>query len=191
MVARAVADGFPDGVGFVRLAGVTDPAQVPQAVLTALQVRDVATTTAEEQLLGHLRDRAALLVLDNCEHLADACALLAERLLESCSRVRLLATSREPLAARGEVPSALDPLPLPAGDAVPADLAASTAVQLFVDRARGPWPDFRLGEDNAVAVAEICRHVDGIHWRWSWPPRGWRRSPSRNSPTGWAIASPC
>jgi predicted ATPase/DNA-binding SARP family transcriptional activator len=160
--ARAAADGHPDGVGFVRLAGVTDPAQVPQAVLAALQVRDVATATAEEQLLGHLRDRAALLVLDNCEHLADACALLAERLLESCAGVRLLATSREPLAARGEVQSALDPLPLPAEDVAPADLAASTAVQLFVDRARGALPDFGLAEDNAVAVAEICRHLDGI-----------------------------
>jgi predicted ATPase len=78
--------------------------------------------------------------------------------------VRLLATSREPLAARGEVQSALDPLPVPTGDAVPADLAASTAVQLFVDRARGTLPDFDLGEDDAVAVAvaEICRHLDGI-----------------------------
>ncbi|HST64415.1 MAG TPA: tetratricopeptide repeat protein, partial [Mycobacteriales bacterium] len=160
--ARTVAAGFGDGVGFVRLAGVTDPEQLPQAALTALQVHDVATVTAEDQLLGHLRDRAALLVLDNCEHLADACALLAERLLESCPGVRLLATSREPLAARGEVQSALDPLPVPAGDAPPADLAGSTAVQLFVDRARAALPDFDLGDDNAGAVAAICRHLDGI-----------------------------
>ncbi|NEM04991.1 BTAD domain-containing putative transcriptional regulator [Geodermatophilus normandii] len=159
--ARAAAGGSGDGVGFVRLSGVTDAAQVAPAVLAALQVRDVPTATAEDHLLGHLRDRAVLLVLDNCEHLADACAVLAERLLESCPEVRLLATSREPLAARGEVQCALDPLPVPT-DADTAQVAASAAVQLFVDRARSVLPDFRLGDDTAGAVADICRHLDGI-----------------------------
>ena len=159
--ARAAAAGSPDGVGFVRLAGVTDPAQVPHAVLAALGVRAVPTCTAEDQLVGHLRDRAVLLVLDNCEHLPDACAVLAEELLESCAGVRLLATSREPLAARGEVQYALDPLTVPSGGAVGADLPASTAVQLFVDRARTALPDFRL-DDDAAAVGEICRHLDGL-----------------------------
>ena len=160
--ARAAAAGSGDGVGFVRLAGVSDPAGVPHAVLAALGIRDVPTATAEDQLLGHLRDRAALLVLDNCEHLADACALLAERLLESCPAVRVLATSREPLAARGEIQCALDPLPVPAGAAAAAEVTASAAVQLFVDRARAALPDFTLGEDDATAVAEVCRHLDGI-----------------------------
>ncbi len=113
--ARAAGERFRDGVGFVRLAGVTDPGQVPPAVLAALRIRDVATATADEQLLGHLGNRAVLVVLDNCEHLADACALLAEQLLESCPQVRLLATSREPLAARGEVQYAIDPLARAAG----------------------------------------------------------------------------
>jgi predicted ATPase/DNA-binding SARP family transcriptional activator len=160
--ARAVAADAPDGVGFVRLAGVTDPVQVPHAVLAALGVRDAPTSTAQDRLLGHLRDRAVLLVLDNCEHLADACAVLAEELLESCTGVRLLATSREPLAARGEVQYALAPLAVPSGAAVGADLRASTAVQLFVDRARTALPDFRLGDDDAAAVGEICRHLDGL-----------------------------
>ncbi|MBB3084772.1 AfsR/SARP family transcriptional regulator [Geodermatophilus sabuli] len=161
--ARAVAAGFGDGVGCIRLAGVTDPAQVSSAVLPALEIRDVATTTAEEQLLGHLRDRSVLLVLDNCEHLADACALLAERLLESCPGVRLLATSREPLAARGEVQYAIDPLPVPPAAADPAELTASAATQLFLDRARGTLPDFAVrGEADAAAVADICRHLDGM-----------------------------
>ena len=160
--ARAAAAGLPDGTGFTRLAGVTDPAQVPHAVLAALDVRDAPTATAEDQLVGHLRERRALVVLDNCEHLADACAALAEQLLETCPDVRLLATSREPLAARGEVQYALEPLPVPAGDAAPADLAASTAVQVFVERARSAVPDFELGEDNAAAIAEVCRHLDGI-----------------------------
>ncbi|WP_448625402.1 ATP-binding protein [Geodermatophilus sp. URMC 64] len=160
--ARAAAERFGDGVAFVRLAGVTDPGQVPSAALAALGIRDVATATAEDQLLGHLRDRSVLLLLDNCEHLADACALLAERLLESCPAVRLLATSREPLAARGEVQYAVDPLPVPGGEQGVADVVGSAAVQLFVDRVRAALPDFALGEDNAVAVAEICRHLDGI-----------------------------
>jgi predicted ATPase/tetratricopeptide (TPR) repeat protein len=101
-------------------------------------------------------------VLDNCEHLADASAVLAERLLESCPDVRLLATSREPLAARGEVQCAIDPLDVPAPDAATADLAGSTAVQLFVDRAQSTLPDFRLDPENSTAVADICRHLDGI-----------------------------
>lgn len=161
-VARAAAAGLADGTGFTRLAGVTDPAQVPHAVLAALDVRDAPTTAAEDQLLGHLREREALVVLDNCEHLADACAVLAERLLETCPHVRLLATSREPLAARGEVQYALEPLPVPTVDTPPVDVTASTAVQLFVDRARSAVPDFELRDDDAAAVAEVCRRLDGI-----------------------------
>jgi predicted ATPase/DNA-binding SARP family transcriptional activator len=160
--ARAAAPRFRDGVVLVRLAGVTDSGQVPSAALAASGIRDVATATAEDQLLGHLRDRSVLLVLDNCEHLADACALLAERLLESCPAMGLLATSREPLAARGEVQYAVDPLPVPGGEQGLADVAGSAAVQVFVDRVRAALPDFALDEDNAVAVAEICRHLDGI-----------------------------
>ena len=160
-VARAVK-GFADGVGFVRLAGVADDEQLPGAVLAALDVRDVPTVTADEQLFGHLRDREVLLVLDNCEHLADACAVLAERLLESCPRVTLLATSREPLAARGEVQAALDPLAVPPVGADRSDLATNTAIQLFVERAQSALPDFRLDDTTTAAVADICRHLDGI-----------------------------
>jgi predicted ATPase/DNA-binding SARP family transcriptional activator len=161
--ARAAAERFGDGIGFVRLAGVTDPGRVPAAALAALDIRDVATATADDQLLGHLRDRTALLVLDNCEHLADACAVLAERLLESCPAVRLLATSREPLAARGEVQYAVDPLPLPAEAAAADELTAGAAAQLFLDRARGGLPDFTVrSEADAAAVADICRHLDGM-----------------------------
>ena len=161
-VVRAAAGSFSDGIGFVRLSGVSDAAQIPLAVLAALDVRGVPTATAEDQVLSHLRDREVLLLLDNCEHLADACAVLAEQLLESCPRLRLLATSREPLAARGEVQCSLDPLAVPSSHADPAELAASTAVRLFVERARNALPEFRLGDDNTTAVAEICRHLDGI-----------------------------
>ena len=161
-VARAAEDDFADGVGFVRLAGVAEEAEVPMAALSALDVRDVPTATAEEQVLGHLRDREVLLLLDNCEHLADACAVLAERLLESCPRLRLLATSREPLAARGEVQAFLEPLPVPPTGAARADVETSAAVRLLAERAQSASPDFRLGDDNIAAVAEICRQLDGI-----------------------------
>ena len=160
--ARDTADLSPDGVGFARLSGVTDPDQVARAVLTALDLRDVATATAEDQLLGHLRDRTVLLVLDNCEHLVDACALLAESLLESCPRVRILATSREPLAAGGEVQYSIDPLGLPPTSAAPEQLLSSAAVQLFVDRATAALPGFVLDAETGSAVADICRHLDGI-----------------------------
>jgi predicted ATPase/DNA-binding SARP family transcriptional activator len=161
--ARAAAERFGDGVAFVRLAGVTDPAQVSSAVLAALEIRDVATATAEDQLLGNLRARSVLVVLDNCEHLADACALLAERLLESCPDVRLLTTSREPLAARGEVQYAIDPLPVPPEAADAAALTGRAAAELFLDRARAARPDFSVRDPaDAAAVADICRHLDGM-----------------------------
>jgi predicted ATPase/DNA-binding SARP family transcriptional activator len=160
--ARVTADLSPDGVGFARLSGITDPDQVARAVLTAFDVRDVATATAEDQLLGHLRDRAVLVVLDNCEHLVDACALLTEGLLETCPRVRILATSREPLAAGGEVQFSIDPLGLPPASAAPEELLSSAAVQLFVDRAAAALPGFILDRDSGPAVADICRHLDGI-----------------------------
>src|SRR3954454_6653698 len=160
--ARAAAEHFGDGAAFVRLAGVTDPAQVCSTVLAALEIGDVPPRTAEDQLLGHLEDRSVLLVLDNCEHLRDACALLAERLLETCPDVRLLATSREPLAARGEVQYAIDPLPVPPEDADAAGLTGSAAAELFLDRARAARSDLDLRETDAAAVADICRHLDGM-----------------------------
>ena len=159
---RALAGDFPHGVGVARLAGVADPDLLPETVLTALGVREAPTTTPEDQLLGHLRDRTTLVVLDNCEHLIDACAVLAERLLESCPALRLLATSREPLAARGEVQCAVDPLAVPPEQADLDEAMESTAVQLFVDRAKSALPGFRLDAGNARAVADICRHLDGI-----------------------------
>jgi predicted ATPase/DNA-binding SARP family transcriptional activator len=160
--ARALAPQFPHGVGVARLAGVSDPDLLPEAVLTALGVREAPTTTPEDQLLGHLRERTALVVLDNCEHLIDACAVLAERLLESCPGLRLIATSREPLAARGEVQCAVDPLAVPPDGAGVEETVVSTAVQLFVDRAGAALPGFRIDAGNARAVADICRHLDGI-----------------------------
>ena len=188
--ARVIGDDFSDGVAVARLAGVTEAGQLPDAVMGALDVTDAPTTTAEEQLTGHLRERDLLLVLDNCEHLVDACAVLAEHLLESCPGLRLLATSREPLAA-GEVHAPSTRCRCRPPDADGAAMAASTAVQLFVDRAQSALPDFRLGPDNARAVGEICRHLDGIPLAIELAAARVSACRSISSPTAWRTASPC
>lgn len=159
VATRAAAD-HPDGVFLVGLADIAEPRRVAQSVAEALGI--ASTTDATDSLGCFLRDRTALVVLDNCEHLADACAALAERLLSRCPRLRLLATSREPLAVAGEVQLAISPLELPPPDAPPADLARYDAVRLFIERARAVRPDFTAGPDVLEKVARICRALDGI-----------------------------
>lgn len=141
----------PDGVWFVELAGVQG-ASVAEAVAAAIGVRgdDAAGGSLEERLAEALRRRAALLVLDNCEHLLPAAAALAERLLRRAPGLRVLATSQEPLALSGEVVEAVAPL------------AEAQAVELFAIRAAAASPGFVLGPDTAEAVALICRRLDGI-----------------------------
>ena len=162
-LARALQDtAAADGVWLVRLAGVVDGQLVARAVADAVGIRDDPTAPAERRLLTHLRERSGLLVLDNCEHLADACAALAEQLLGHCPRLRLLATSREPLAAAGEVQYALPPLDTPAADVPAEEVPSYPAVRLFVDRARSARPGFTLDHAGAGSLVEICRRLDGI-----------------------------
>ena len=104
---------FPDGVWLVELAPLADPALVPQAVAAALGVREAPGVALPEGLVAALRERALLLVLDNCEHLLDACAALAARLLAACPGLRVLATSREPLQIPGERQHPVPPLAVP------------------------------------------------------------------------------
>ncbi|SFV08532.1 ATP-binding protein [Pseudoduganella namucuonensis] len=165
-VAADVAPHFGQRVHFVDLAPLTESSQVGVALAMALGLPALSSDPLPG-LLVHLRDTDALLVLDNCEHVIDGAAALAERLLCATARVHILATSREPLRAESECVHRLAPLALPA--AVPAGaapdmalLAASPAVQLFVERATASVDSFRLTEDNAAAVAEICRRLDGI-----------------------------
>ena len=117
-----------------------------------------------DALAAALAPRRLLLVLDNCEHLVDACAAVAEALLGACPGVRLLATSREPLGGDGEAVVRVPSLTVPAGGGAPsvAALLETGAVRLFVDRAAAGAPGFALTERNAPAVAEICRRLDGI-----------------------------
>lgn len=167
--AGDVLSGFEDGVWLVELASLADPALVPQVVASALEVREQAGRSLAETLIEHLRSRQVLLVMDNCEHLIQACAELAQSLLQTCPSLTVLATSREPLGLTGEVLRIVPPLSLPdrppvlsaPGEAAAAE-AASEAVQLFLTRGRAAAPRFELTNENAAAVAEICLRLDGM-----------------------------
>jgi predicted ATPase len=164
-----------DEVWLVELAGVTDPAEVPAAVLSTLNRSDGdggridaglggVDRPPKRRLLDELRGRSALLVLDNCEHLLAACADVAETVLGECPDVVVLTTTREALAVTGEVLVPVGPLPVPPSDVDGASVAEYASVRLFTDRmaAVRPGPGPGLGEDDLVVVADVCRRLDGL-----------------------------
>ncbi len=163
-VAGELLDRFPDGVWLVELAGLSDPGLVPQAVAAVFELREEPGRSLSEALADWLEPRALLLVLDNCEHLVDASARLAEALLERCPRLRILATSREPLRIPGEVSWRVPSLRVPdVGRAASAEeVLRYAAARLFVERAQAAQPGFALTAQNAAAVAQICARLDGI-----------------------------
>jgi predicted ATPase/DNA-binding SARP family transcriptional activator/DNA-binding CsgD family transcriptional regulator len=164
-VARDLVGAYPDGVWLVELAPLSDPALVPQAVAAALGVREQPGRPLTETLSSHLGSKRTLLVLDNCEHLIYACARLVDALLNSCSGLRVLATSREALGVAGETNWPLSPLALPdTGERLPPveELARYEAIRLFLERARSRLSAFELTAENARDVAEVCRKLDGI-----------------------------
>jgi predicted ATPase/transcriptional regulator with XRE-family HTH domain len=161
-VASQVAQSYADGVCFVALAALTDPALVPMAVAIALDLpsREGSVTDVVAQVL---RPRQMLLVLDNCEHVVGAAGRLADALLAACPRLQLLTTSREPLNVAEESIYRLTPLALPGRTAKALHtIADSPSVQLFVTRVQSALPGFALNDDNAQAVALICRRLDGM-----------------------------
>jgi predicted ATPase len=163
-VGAQVADRFGDGVFFAELAPLSSADSVVHAIAAALGVRETAGTPLAQVLVEHLRDKQLLLQLDNCEHLIDACADIAEKLTRRCPRLTILASSRQPLGIDGEQRYRVPSLSLPRGDE-PADLGAIQAyesVQLFIDRARRIAPGLELTDDDVPALASICRHLDGI-----------------------------
>jgi non-specific serine/threonine protein kinase len=163
-VAAALRERYPQGVWLVELAALADPVRVPDAVITTLEVQEQPGRLALETLCDALRTRQLLLLLDNCEHLLEACAGLGEALLRACPRVVILATSREPLGLAGETRWRVPSLSVAAPDqgASPAAVARSEAGQLFLERARAVQPAFALSPANAAAVAEVCARLDGI-----------------------------
>jgi predicted ATPase len=161
-VANAALHDFPDGVGWVELAPLSDGALVAQAVASAFGVAESPSTPVVDAIAERLDDRRALLVLDNCEHVDEACAAFVDALLRRLSKLAVLATSREPLHVAGETVHALPGLALPGEGSDVATLARAESVRLFVERATAAQPAFALDASNAAAVASICRRLDGI-----------------------------
>ena len=155
---------FNDGIWLVELASLSDPRRLAQAVAAVLGLQEDADRPFADVLVDALRLRRSLLILDNCEHLIDACADLVATLLRACPHLSILATSREPLKVSGEhargVPSLdrPDPMRLPPLERI----AEFDAVRLFAERARAASGDFQLTEGNAHAVAQVCARLDGL-----------------------------
>ncbi len=163
-IAAELLDSFADGVWFVELASVTDARLVPQAIASALGAREEPGRPVRDALVEFVRDRQLLLVLDNCEHLVQACAQIARDLLEAGPKIKILASSRERLNVGGEKVYTLEPLAVasPGQKLTTEAIAQLAAVQLFIDRAQAVNPEFALTDDNAAAVVEICHRLDGI-----------------------------
>ena len=161
-MAAEVMDAYRDGVWMVELGSITDPLLVPTSVAQVLGVQEKTGTPLAQTLCGHLKSRQSLLILDNCEHLLDACARLAEAILRAAAEATIIATSREPLDVAGEQTYLLPTLSLPDPTASAEMMGSSEAVQLFVERAQRQQSGFELTKERAPAVAQLCVHLDGI-----------------------------
>jgi predicted ATPase/DNA-binding SARP family transcriptional activator/DNA-binding CsgD family transcriptional regulator len=164
-VSKDLVGVYEDGVWLVELAGLSEGELVPQAVASSLRVREQPGRLITQTLENHLRAKDLLLVLDNCEHLTDTAAHLVDTLLASCPRLRVLATSREPLGVAGEAIWQVPSLPVPPPtDRLPevGELRRYDAVRLFLNRARLRLPAFDLTPGNAPSVAEVSRKLEGI-----------------------------
>jgi predicted ATPase/DNA-binding CsgD family transcriptional regulator len=162
-VGRTTRAAFRDGVWLVALEDVTEPALLVSTVLSTLG-EPVHTGSSMASVADHLRDRQVLLILDNCEHLIEACAKLVTELLPRCPNLRVVATSRELLRISGETVFSVPPLTLPEPGQLlrPGAADAFDAVALFLDRATAVNPGFSLEDDDEQAVATLCRSLDGL-----------------------------
>ncbi|QDQ09727.1 BTAD domain-containing putative transcriptional regulator [Streptomyces spectabilis] len=165
--ARTLLDDVPDGAWLVELAAVGPDGDVAQATLAALDLRDTLLGEAPnvevtDRLVAAIRERDALLILDNCEHVVESAAVFAHRLLGECRRLRILATSREPLGITGEALWPVEPLALPERDAGPDAIASSPAVQLLRDRAGAVRRDLAVDAGALATMVRVCRALDGM-----------------------------
>ncbi|MGW6282328.1 BTAD domain-containing putative transcriptional regulator [Kribbella sp. NPDC055071] len=164
---RTLVDDEPDGVWLVELAPIGSDGDVAQATLAALSLRDgllseVSEVDPTDRVITALREREALLILDNCEHVIEAAATFAHRVLGECRRLRILATSREPLGITGEALWHVVPLTLPTDEADSAEIEASPAVQLLRDRAAAVRTDIAIDAHTLATMARVCRALDGM-----------------------------
>jgi non-specific serine/threonine protein kinase len=164
--ATLLSGSFQDGVRWVALASLRDPGLLPRHVTQTLGLLRLPEQPALESLLQQLHSKKMLIVLDNCEHLIAACAGLAQQLLSQTPELHILATSREPLAVAGEAIYPVSGLALPAASIpIPGDPQAwmqYDAVLLFVERVRARLPAFTVTPDNAPAIVQLCRRLDGL-----------------------------
>ena len=163
-VAASVLDRFKDGAWFVELAPLADAALVPSAVATALGLREEPDKPLLTTLLNFLNQRQLLIILDNCEHLVEACARFADSVLRTSRKTRILASSREPLTIGGELAWRVSPLstPDPKAQTTFLQLTQYAAVGLFIERARFANASFQVTNDNAPSVSQICWCLDGV-----------------------------
>jgi serine/threonine-protein kinase PknK len=210
--ATDVGPEFPDGVRLVELGELRGASSLMDVVAAGLDLRDEPTKPLDEVLIDFLCSRKLLLVLDNCEHVVDAAAKLAEMLLRACPELRIMATSREALGIGGEAVMRLSPLAFPEVDPEPTlrGLSGFDAVALFAERAAAALPGFRLTEDNKETVAQICSRLDGLPLaielaaarlraispeqllerladRYAVLTRGSRAAPTRQQTLGWSV----
>ncbi|GAA1949203.1 LuxR family transcriptional regulator [Nocardioides panacihumi] len=163
-VATDLRRAFPDGVYLVELASLTDPALLPHTVIDAMGIQDQSSRTPVTVLEEYLRARHLLLILDNCEHLVDAVAELADQVLRSAPEVRILATSRQALRIDGEYVYPVAPLPAPHPETAirPGTALQYPAVMLFAERSAAVVPGFELTPENEDAVVRLCQRLEGI-----------------------------
>ncbi len=162
--AAEVLNNYQDGVWFVELAALTDPALIPQTVAVVLDLREEAGRLILAVLTDYLRAKTTLIILDNCEHLIEGCAQFANALLRAAPQVKFLASSREPLNIGGEATYGVPSLAAPDPQRLPPleTLTQYEAVRLFAERAKAALPSFEVSDANAPAVAQICYRLDGI-----------------------------
>lgn len=163
-IAADFLELYPDGAWLVELAPLADPALLPQTVANVFGLRETVSHPIMSLLIDHLRNRELLLILDNCEHLVDACAQLVDTLLKACPHILILASSREALGIAGEASFRVPSLSTPDARSMPPfeTLTQYEAVQLFIERADMALPGFTVTKQNAPAIAQICHRLDGI-----------------------------
>ncbi|NES37414.1 AfsR/SARP family transcriptional regulator [Micromonospora sp. PPF5-17] len=165
--ARTLLDDLPDGAWLVELAAIGADGDVAQATLAALALRDALLGEAPDaeptdRVIAAVRERAMLLILDNCEHVIESAATFAHRVLGECQRLRILATSREPLGITGEALWPVAPLALPAADAGPGEIESAPAIRLLRDRAGAVRKDLATDARTLSTMARVCRALDGM-----------------------------
>lgn len=161
-VGHQLIPDYPHGVWFIPLDSLSDRSRVPHTVASVFDIQESADQPINEVLKDVLRQKTVLLILDNCEHLVDACAQLIKTLLENCPNLKILTTSREILKTEGEATYYLSPLSIPKGNISLEKIAEYESIQLFVERATLALPTFQLSKENVQFIMEICSRVDGI-----------------------------